>query len=187
MVVAFCTVATITSWKPNLRNACSACCANCGSDFENASSSISCAKTGLLSALSGLARLKLSAPARQNAISFSCSPPELSPALLCVRISSSVLTSHSAQSKVNRLRTSSASRVHALSSGAVDASRLRSRRMSAYWSRIACLSPSPTSAMRREMDRTISVSSATAGQLPRGGAQRQPGAAVELHRAQTRC
>jgi hypothetical protein len=82
MVVAFCTVATITSWKPNLRNACRACCANCGSDFENASSSISCAKTGLLSALSGLARLKLSAPARQNAISFSCSPPELSPALL---------------------------------------------------------------------------------------------------------
>jgi hypothetical protein len=77
-------------------------------------------------------------------------------------MSSSVLTSHSAQSKVNRLRTSSASRVHALSSGAVDASLLRSRRMSAYWSRIACLSPSPTSAMRREIDRTISVSSATA-------------------------
>src|SRR5258705_977121 len=25
MVVAFCTVATMTSWKPNLRNACSAC------------------------------------------------------------------------------------------------------------------------------------------------------------------
>jgi hypothetical protein len=30
MVVAFCTVATITNWKPNLRNACSA---NCGSDL----------------------------------------------------------------------------------------------------------------------------------------------------------
>jgi len=30
----------------------------------------------------GLARLKLSTPARQNAISFSYSPPELSPALL---------------------------------------------------------------------------------------------------------
>src|SRR5215207_4125957 len=91
----------MTSWKPNLRNACSACCANCGSDLENASSSISCAKTGLLSAPSaaaevgdcaGLARLKLSAPARQNAISFSCSTPELSPALLCVRISSSLAT-----------------------------------------------------------------------------------------------
>ena len=36
MVVAFCTVATVTSWKPNLRNACSACWADCGSDFENA-------------------------------------------------------------------------------------------------------------------------------------------------------
>jgi hypothetical protein len=45
---------------------------------------------------------ELSAPARQNAVSFSCSPPELSPAL-----------------------------------------------------------PNPTSAMRREMDRTISVRSAT--------------------------
>src|SRR5215207_4300183 len=82
----------MTSWKPNLRNACSACCANCGSDLENASSSINCAKTGLLSALSGLARLKLNAPARQNAINFSCSPPELSPALLCVRISSQMVT-----------------------------------------------------------------------------------------------
>jgi hypothetical protein len=36
-----------------LRNACSACCANCGPDLENASSSISRAKTGVLSALSG--------------------------------------------------------------------------------------------------------------------------------------
>ena len=132
IVVAFCTVATITNWKPNLRNACSACCANCGSDLENASSSISCAKTGVLSELSGAARLKLNAPARQNAISFSCSPPELSPALLWVRINSSDAMSHSAQSKVNRLRTSSASRVQARSSGAVDANRFRSRRMSAY-------------------------------------------------------
>ena len=33
--------------------------------------------------------MKLSAPAMQNAISFSCSPPELSPALLCVRMNSS--------------------------------------------------------------------------------------------------
>ena len=71
--------------------------------LENASSSISCAKTGLLSALSELARLKLSAPARQKAISFHCSPPELSPALLSVRMSSSLLTSHSAQSNVNRV------------------------------------------------------------------------------------
>ena len=74
MVVAFCSVATITSWKPNLRKAYSAYCANCGPDLENASSSISCAKTSLLSALSGRARLKLSTPARENAISFSCSP-----------------------------------------------------------------------------------------------------------------
>src|SRR5690606_32209827 len=33
IVVAFCTVATITSWNPNLRNASNACCANCGSDL----------------------------------------------------------------------------------------------------------------------------------------------------------
>ena len=50
--------------------------------LENASSSISWANSGRLSSLPGAARLKLSAPARQNAISFSCSPPELSPALL---------------------------------------------------------------------------------------------------------
>jgi hypothetical protein len=46
-----------------------ACCANCGSDLENASSSISRAKTGLLSALSGLALTSLGrlAASRQRA------------------------------------------------------------------------------------------------------------------------
>jgi len=50
IVVAFCTVCHDHQLEPNLRNADSACCANCGSDLENASSSISCANTGVLSA-----------------------------------------------------------------------------------------------------------------------------------------
>src|SRR4051794_23274048 len=62
MVVAFCTVATITSWKPKLRNACSACWANCGSHFENASSSISCAKTGVLPGTFGAGQVEAQRP-----------------------------------------------------------------------------------------------------------------------------
>ncbi|SKX70931.1 Uncharacterised protein [Mycobacteroides abscessus subsp. abscessus] len=97
MVLVFCTVATMINWKPNLRNAARACCANWGSDFENASSSINCAKMGRFPLPCGLARLKLNAPARQNAINFSCSPPELSPALLYVRMVSPVSASRSSQ------------------------------------------------------------------------------------------